>query len=111
MAIVALDAEPVGGSSTPDAGFQPAINDIAGQNPALRTWHDELKRAIRDPQQLVTALELPPSLVKKAQRATKTFPLFAPWPYIARMAKGDPDDPLVRQVLPLADELDSLPGF
>ena len=32
------------------------------------------------------------------------FPVFAPWPYIRRMRRGDWNDPLLRQVLPLAEE-------
>jgi EF-P beta-lysylation protein EpmB len=75
------------------------------------TWHDDLKSAIRDPCELVTALELPTEFVEPAQKAAETFPLFAPRPYVARMRKGDPDDPLLRQVLPLADELDNAAGF
>jgi EF-P beta-lysylation protein EpmB len=43
--------------------------------------------------------------------AVKSFGLFAPWPYIGRMAKGDPADPLLVQVLPLNAELDDQPGF
>ena len=34
------------------------------------------------------------------------FPLFAPLEYVRRMRPGDPHDPLLRQVLPLQDELD-----
>lgn len=75
------------------------------------SWHDHLRRALRDPAELIAALELPASLLQSAQRAAESFPLFAPWPYIQRMAKGDPADPLLRQVLPLGDELESPLGF
>jgi EF-P beta-lysylation protein EpmB len=66
---------------------------------------------VRDAAQLVAALELPATLVEPALAAARSFPLFAPWPYIARMHKGDAADPLLRQVLPLAAELDQPPGF
>jgi EF-P beta-lysylation protein EpmB len=54
--------------------------------------------------------------MKEAPASPKTpglvaFPVFAPWPYIARMTKGDPNDPLLRQVLPLPDETAEQPGF
>ena len=39
------------------------------------------------------------------------FPVFAPRGFIARMRTGDPGDPLLRQVLPLAAEEVSEPGF
>jgi EF-P beta-lysylation protein EpmB len=75
------------------------------------TWQAELRLAIRDPAQLIAALELPDSLLEPAQRAAESFPLFAPWPFVRRMAKGDIHDPLLRQVLPLADELASPPDY
>jgi EF-P beta-lysylation protein EpmB len=111
MPIVALNGKSVGGSSARGAGFQPAREDETGQRPAPHNWHDDLKRAIRDPHELVAALELPTQFIEPARQAAETFPLFAPWPYVARMRKGDHSDPLLRQVLPLADELDSQPGF
>lgn len=39
------------------------------------------------------------------------FPLRVPKPYRQRIRRGDPDDPLLRQVLPLAEEARVLPGF
>jgi EF-P beta-lysylation protein EpmB len=75
------------------------------------TWQQELKLAIRDAAQLVAALDLPTSVFGPARQAARDFPLFAPWPYVARMLKGDPDDPLLRQVLPQAAEFDQPPGF
>jgi len=56
-------------------------------------------------------LELPPPDEAAALEAAGSFPLFAPRSYIARMRKGDAHDPLLRQVLPLAAELDSPAGF
>jgi EF-P beta-lysylation protein EpmB len=56
-------------------------------------------------------LELPRALEPAAVRAARRFGVFAPRDYIARMQPGSPRDPLLRQVLPLADELDETPGF
>ena len=39
------------------------------------------------------------------------FPLRVPRPYIARMKCGDPNDPLLRQVLPSRFEWDAVPGY
>jgi EF-P beta-lysylation protein EpmB len=39
------------------------------------------------------------------------FPLLVPRGFVARMRKGDPDDPLLRQVWPSAAELAPAPGF
>ena len=84
-------------------------NSVRGA--AQRTWHDELRLAVREPAQLIAALELPLDLVPAARQAAAAFPLFAPWPYIERIERGNPADPLLRQVLPLDVELESHPGF
>ena len=39
------------------------------------------------------------------------FPLRVPRGFVARMRRGDPSDPLLRQVLPLDDEMRPMPGF
>lgn len=49
--------------------------------------------------------------VAPAHRAAALFPLRVPRSYLARMRHGDPDDPLLRQVLPLGAELDVSPGY
>jgi EF-P beta-lysylation protein EpmB len=102
MEIVAARGEPVGGTSggSPDGLDEPRP-----------TWQQELRLALRDAAQLVAALELPATCLKSAVKAARDFPLFAPRPYIARMRKGDLADPLLRQVLPLADELADVSGF
>jgi L-lysine 2,3-aminomutase len=66
---------------------------------------------VRDPRQLCELLDLPAELVPAAIRAAEQFPLFVPRPYLNRMERGNPRDPLLRQVLPLADELSSPPEF
>lgn len=74
-------------------------------------WRTELKNALRDPAQLLAALDLPPELLDPAKCAAAGFPLFAPWSYVGRMTPGKLDDPLLRQVLPLGEELQEVPGF
>ena len=59
-------------------------------------------------------LELPDELATRPGGRTRrvgSFSLFAPRGFVARMRPGDPNDPLLRQVLPLAEELDDVPGF
>lgn len=64
-------------------------------------WKNQLAQAIRDPAELLRELDLPEKYLSGAQRANALFPLRAPKPYINRIKKGDPDDPLLRQILPL----------
>lgn len=59
--------------------------------------------------ELCRLLDLPESFASQAAGAD--FPLFVPRPYLARIRRGDPRDPLLRQVLPVADELQTAAGF
>jgi L-lysine 2,3-aminomutase len=75
------------------------------------TWQEQLANSIRDPKQLLNMLELDSSLLSGALSAHEDFPLRVPLPYLQRIAKGDPHDPLLRQVLPLGNELLAAPGY
>ena len=66
---------------------------------------------MRDPGELLRLLELPADLLAPAQSSSRLFPLLVPRGFIALMRKGDPADPLLRQVLPLAAEDDQVAGF
>ena len=61
--------------------------------------------------ELCRRLELAESYHEPARRAAGLFGVFVPPAYLARIRPGDPFDPLLRQVLPLSDELESPPGF
>ena len=74
-------------------------------------WQTEMAEAVRDPAELLGLLELDSRWLEPARRAAATFPLRVPRGFLARMRKGDPDDPLLRQVLPLGEELLEAPGF
>lgn len=74
-------------------------------------WQQLLADAISDPLELCAILELDPALVLPALAAAKDFPLRVPRSYVARMRRGDPNDPLLLQVLPLAAELDLATGY
>ncbi|MHB0956595.1 MAG: EF-P beta-lysylation protein EpmB [Pirellulaceae bacterium] len=79
--------------------------------PTPQRWQDALQLAVRDPIRLCQLLHLPAQWHEQAQRASQLFPLFVPWEFISRMQLGDPHDPLLRQVLPLAEEWDLVPGY
>jgi EF-P beta-lysylation protein EpmB len=74
-------------------------------------WQQELRDCVRDPRELVACLGLGDEWVEPARRAAALFPLRVPRGYLARMRHGDPNDPLLRQVLPLGDEGASTPGY
>ncbi|CDI02702.1 putative aminomutase [Candidatus Competibacter denitrificans Run_A_D11] len=72
-------------------------------------WQRELAQAIRDPAELLQELALDSALLPIVWPTQ--FPLRVPRGFVAKMRKGDPDDPLLRQVWPLAAELIPVPGF
>ncbi len=75
------------------------------------TWQTALANAISDPAELLQLLELDPALLPAARAAAALFPLRVPRGFVARMRKGDPDDPLLQQILPLGAETEPVPGF
>ena len=81
-------------------------------NHKIPDWNAEMAQAVTDPAELLGILELDQSLfLDSARLASRQFPLRVPRGYIARMNKGDPDDPLLKQVLPLGLELENVADF
>jgi len=76
------------------------------EQPAGRSWRAQLRAAVRDPEELLERLELPDALRAGAMRAAQTFGLLVPEALLRRMRRGDAEDPLLRQVLPLDAELE-----
>ncbi|MEM7201798.1 MAG: EF-P beta-lysylation protein EpmB [Planctomycetota bacterium] len=80
--------------------------------PTTPAWREQLRRAIRDPDELIDRLGLPDAQRDGARRAAQCFPLVVPEAYLARIRARDPDDPLLRQVLPVGAECaPPPPGF
>ena len=79
-------------------------------------WQQAWRDAVRDPRELLALLGLGaladaipdgPAMAG----AAPVFPLRVPRGFVARMRHGDPTDPLLRQVLPLDEEMRPVPGF
>ncbi|WP_150303071.1 EF-P beta-lysylation protein EpmB [Pseudomonas saliphila] len=75
------------------------------------TWQTLLAHSITAPAALLDLLQLDHALLDPATAAAHDFPLRVPRPYIDRMRRGDPHDPLLRQVLPIGEELLDQPGY
>jgi EF-P beta-lysylation protein EpmB len=74
-------------------------------------WQRALQDAISDPAELLAAVGLGPRWLEPARAAARNFPLRVPRGFVARMRRGDPHDPLLRQVLPLGEELHETEGY
>ena len=87
---------------------------ITGERPAPnadRDWQAALREAITDPAELIARLDLPPAWRDEIRAASGDFALRVPRSYVARMRPGDPNDPLLRQVLPRPEEMRAVPGY
>lgn len=74
-------------------------------------WQTAMANAVTNPAILLDLLELDPALLEPAQKAAQLFGLRVPHSFIQRMEKGNPNDPLLLQVLPLHAELNNATGF
>ncbi|MEI2794135.1 EF-P beta-lysylation protein EpmB [Pseudoxanthomonas sp. F11] len=74
-------------------------------------WQQALREAVRDPRELLDLLGLDRLVPRLSDEAAAQFPLRVPRGFVTRMRHGDPSDPLLRQVLPLDDEMRPMPGF
>jgi EF-P beta-lysylation protein EpmB len=74
-------------------------------------WLYELKKSYTRPEDLLSALQLDASAYADDIKARQLFSMRVPRPFVQQMNIGDPNDPLLRQVLPLVDEFRVEPGF
>lgn len=81
------------------------------QREAAPRWQQLWRDAVRDPRELLALLDLGTADLGVSDAAAAQFPLRVPHGFVARMRRGDPHDPLLRQVLPIADEERRMPGF
>ncbi len=68
-------------------------------------WKRALASAITDPAELLRVVGLDESYLPAARRAAQLFGLMAPRSFVDLIRPGDPSDPLLRQVLPVSEEL------
>ncbi len=94
--------------TVPGLAERPAI---IAQSDGASDWQPRAAALITDSEELLQLLGLERTLLPAAEQAALAFPLKVPRSYVARMQPGRLDDPLLRQVLGQAPELDDAPGF
>jgi EF-P beta-lysylation protein EpmB len=87
------------------------FDDTAAVTGADCHWRHELRTAFRSVEALCAALELDPADVAGGAEDSQQFPLLVPRSFVERMRSGDPNDPLLRQVLSLQAERTAVRGF
>ena len=70
-----------------------------------------MRTAIRSADELCRLLDLDLKQQKGSAEAAQAFPVFVPRGLLSRIQKGDPTDPILRQILPIDDECRIVPGF
>ena len=83
--------------------------ESAAEPLVLPAWQAAVRNAVRDAAELARLLDLPPAAL--GALADAKFPLLVPRGFVARMRRGDPDDPLLKQILPRPVELVAATGF
>ncbi len=76
-----------------------------------KNWQQQLSDAFNNLEDLCRYLNLSPDDLPFSVAAIEKFSLRVPLSFAASMEKGNPHDPLLRQILPINDELSDYPGF
>ncbi|HBC49253.1 MAG TPA: EF-P beta-lysylation protein EpmB [Gammaproteobacteria bacterium] len=76
----------------------------------MKAWQRILADSLTTSNQLLSRLGLMTDQVQSVDQSPD-FPVRVPEPFVTRMVPGDPHDPLLRQVLAVADERHAMPGF
>lgn len=74
-------------------------------------WRAALADVVRGGDELCRLLGLPPALAAAAERAGREFSVVVPRTFLARIRPDDPNDPLLAQILPKAEELTEVAQF
>ncbi len=81
--------------------------------PSTVPWQQQMSEAIRDPETLLRLLQLDTNdqAFKETLYYPKHFKLLVPFATINKMKKGDWNDPLLKQILPISAEKKQVEGF
>lgn len=74
-------------------------------------WQTSLRQSICSLDELLMRVNLSHESVNACPEAAKDFALRVPTPYLNRIEKGNPQDPLLLQVLPQTYEMERYPGY
>ena len=89
--------------------IQQAILSVESQS--QKEWQKELKHSFTRLSDLLAYLNLDPELAQGNDDARQLFAMRAPKPYVDLMEKGNPNDPLLLQVMPHQQEFVQTPGY
>ena len=76
-----------------------------------QNWQQQLQTAFTSIDDLCRYLKLSPHDLPVSLEAAQSFPIKVPLSFAAAMEKGNPHDPLLRQVMPVQHEMMDYPGY
>lgn len=76
-----------------------------------KSWQKDLREVITEPEQLLSLLDISAADYLQHFKARSLFPVRVPLSFIKRMKKGDINDPLLKQVMPLSSEFVVTDGY
>lgn len=77
----------------------------------MLTWQQQLQQAIKTPQELLAYLDITENANFFCQNSHEQFMTKVPLSFAARMQKNNLDDPLLKQVLPITNEQESIQDY
>ncbi|SPJ34491.1 EF-P beta-lysylation protein EpmB [Kushneria phyllosphaerae] len=88
-----------------------SLSAAGNDSPPDQSWQSQLSGALRDPKALLAAVGLDERWLPGAEGGHQAFEVRVPQAYLSRIQKGNPNDPLLRQVLPLESEMHTVAGY
>ena len=82
-----------------------SINPISQPINLHSDWKAELSNCVSSIDELLNQLGLKPEDLNATEQAASKFPIKVPQPFVQLMEYGNPNDPLLKQVLPITSEL------
>jgi len=76
-----------------------------------KSWQKELGEVVTEPEKLLALLDIAVDDYIQHFKARSLFPVRVPLSFIKRMKKGDINDPLLKQVMPLSKEFVITDGY
>ena len=77
----------------------------------IPSWHQSLINAFREPVELANYLRIDPAIFHSGPELNTEFSMLVPRGFADRMEKDNPNDPLLLQVMPRAEELQTKHGY
>ncbi len=90
---------------------EPAVQIRAKTIPHFTNWQEQLAGAITTAKQLLSMLQLSEELLSPALKASQEFALRVPHAYLERIEPQNPEDPLLKQILPIGAECEEVEGY